>query len=121
MAHLKLGEILLKQGLVTEQQLNRAIDYQRVHKGRIGEVLIKLGIISEETITAALGIQLGIPYVSLESNADLLKPKTDQNLDKLVPADFAKKNVVLPISKNINSLTCALSDPLDLLLLDNLR
>ncbi len=120
MAHLKLGEILLKQGLVTEQQLTRAFEYQRQNKGRLGEVLIKLGIISEETITAALGTQLNIPYFSSDGG-DSLKPRTDQNLEKLIPPDFAKKNSVLPISKTGNSLTCALSDPLDLLLLDNLR
>lgn len=120
MAHLKLGEILIKQALITEQQLARAIEYQRANKGRLGEILIKLGIISEESITAALGSQLGIPYFTSE-NAELLNPKHDQNLEKLIPAEFAKKNSVLPISKNANSLTCALSDPLDLLLLDNLR
>lgn len=120
MAYLKLGEILIKEGLITEQQLNRAIEYQRLNRGRIGEILIKLGIISEEKITSALGSQLEIPFYTSE-NTNLLKPKTDQNLDKLIPADFARKNCVIPLSKNINSLTCAISDPLDLLLLDNLR
>lgn len=120
MAYLRLGEILIKEGLITEQQLNRAIEYQRLNRGRIGEILIKLGIISEEKITSALGSQLEIPFYSSE-NANLLKPKTDQGLEKLVPADFARKNCVLPLSKNINSLTCAINDPLDLLLLDNLR
>ncbi len=120
MAYLKLGEILIKEGLITEQQLNRAIEYQRLNRGRIGEILIKLGIISEEKITSALGSQLKIPFYSSE-NASLLIPKADQNLDKLVPAEFARKNCVLPLSKNINSLTCAINDPLDLLVLDNLR
>jgi len=120
MAYLKLGEILISQGLVTEEQLNKAIAAQKKEKGRIGEILVKLGFITEENMTAALGTQLSVPYYSSDK-PELLKPKKDQNLDKIVPADFAKKNSILPLSKNMNSLTCAVNDPLDLLLLDNLR
>lgn len=120
MTHLKLGEILIKQGLITEQQLSKAIEYQKIEKGRIGEILVKLGFISEENITAALGTQLGLPYYTSE-NLELLKPQPDQDLDKLITSDFAKKNSVLPLSKNLNSLTCAINDPLDLMLLDNIR
>ncbi len=120
MAHLKLGEILLKQGLITQEQLSRAMSAQKAQHGRLGEILVKLGIVSEEAITEALGNQLGIPYYSSESS-ELLTPQSDQDLDKLVPADFAKKNNVLPISKHMNSLTVAMSDPLDLLAQDNLR
>ena len=120
MQHLKIGEILIQQGLITENQLNKAIEHQRTEKGRLGEILIKLGIITEENMTAALGSQLGIPYYTSD-NIELMEPQEDQGLEKLIPADFAKKHCVLPISKHLNSLTCAVPDPLDLLLLDNLR
>ena len=50
MAHLKLGEILIKQGLITEAQLSKAIEIQKKEKGRIGEILIRHGLISEENI-----------------------------------------------------------------------
>ncbi|MBI5415740.1 MAG: Flp pilus assembly complex ATPase component TadA, partial [Candidatus Omnitrophica bacterium] len=120
MNHFKLGEILIKQGLISEKQLQDAIEVQKREKGRIGEILIKLGMISEEHMAEALGNQLGIPYHS-SSTLELLQPQQDQDLDKLVPADFAKKNCVLPLSRHLNSLTCAVYDPLDLLLLDNLK
>lgn len=120
MQYLKLGEILIKQGLITENQLNKAIEHQKKEKGRIGEILIKLNIITEENMTAALGSQLGIPYHTAK-NMELLKPQTDWDLQKLVPSDFAQKHIVLPISKHLNSLTCIVCDPLDLLLLDNLK
>src|SRR3989338_956746 len=120
MQHIKLGEILIQQGLITERQLEKAIEHQKKEKGRIGEILIKLGIITEENMTAALGSQLGIPYYTVE-NVELLKPRADQAIEKLVPPDFAQKHDVLPLSKNLGSLTCAVHDPLDLLLLDNLR
>ncbi len=120
MSHLKLGEILIRQGLVTEKQLQEAIAAQKKEKGRIGEILVKLGMITEEHMAEALGTQMGIPYYS-SKNLDLLKPQQDQELEKLVPADFAKKNCVLPLSHHLNSLTCAVYDPMDLLLLDNLK
>lgn len=120
MNHLKLGEILIRQGLITEKQLQEVIDVQKKEKGRIGEILIKLGTISEENMAEALGTQLGIPYCS-SKNLELLKPQENQNLDKFVPGEFAKKNCVLPLSHHLNSLTCAVYDPLDFLLLDNLK
>lgn len=119
MAHYKLGEILLKQGLITEAQLKQAIEAQKQEKGRIGEVLVKLGFVREEDITSALGTQLGIPYSS--SSSDLLKPREEQDLDKLIPQEFAQKNCILPLSRNMNVLTCAVADPLDLMMLDNLK
>lgn len=119
MAHLKLGEILLQHGLINEGQLREAIQIQKKEQGRIGEILIKLGFLTEEDIVAALGTQLGVPHASKQNN--LLKPRTDQGLDRIVPYDFAKTNLVLPLHKNDNQLTCAIEDPLDLLMLDNLR
>ncbi|MBP9854254.1 MAG: Flp pilus assembly complex ATPase component TadA [Candidatus Omnitrophica bacterium] len=117
---LRLGEILVEQGFITEAQLKKAIETQKAEKGRIGEILIKSGIITEEDMTSALGSQLGIPFYSSD-DPELLRPKQDQELEKIIPADFAKKNSVLPLSKTLNSLTCAVSDPLDLLMIDNLR
>jgi len=119
MAHYKLGEILIKQGLITEDQLHQAIEAQKTKDGRIGEVLVDLNLVKEEDIAKALGTQLGIPYSSESSN--LLTPKYDQGLDKLIPLEFAQKNCVLPLSKNMSLLTCAVADPLDLIMLDNLK
>ena len=120
MAHLKIGEILINQGLITDQQLQQAIESQHDEKGRIGEILVKHGLINEEQMIAALGIQLKMPYYSSD-NPELLKPQQDESLKELVPADFAKKNCLLPLSKHMNSLTCVVNDPLDFLTIDNLR
>ncbi len=119
MGHFKLGEVLLQQGLINDSQLREAIQVQKKESGRIGEILIKLGFLTEEDIVAALGSQLNIPHASNQNN--LLNSNTNQNLDKIVPYDFAKTNLVLPLNKVENTLTCAIVDPLDLLMLDNLR
>jgi type IV pilus assembly protein PilB len=120
MTYLKLGEILIEQGLITKEQLEEAMKVQLRGKSRIGETLIKLRMITEEDMAAAVGRQLGFPYYSSQ-NPELLKPQPDQDLDKLIPADYAKKNCVLPLSRHMYSLTCALHDPQDLLLRDNLK
>lgn len=116
--YLRLGEILLKEGIITESQLEKAISVQSQQGGRLGEILIKLGILKEDQLAAALGKQQKIPYYSLGSE---LKPMLDQDLEILIPKDFALKNTVLPLSRTLNSLTVAIFDPLDLMLMDNLR
>jgi type IV pilus assembly protein PilB len=118
-SRLKLGELLLREGLITEEKLQKAVQAQKQEGGRIGETLVRLGFVTEKDIAMTLGKQLGIPYASL--SLGLLNPVLDQDLDKLVPEEFARQNLVLPISRNLNSLTCAFVDPLDLIMIDNLR
>lgn len=117
--HKRLGEILVSEGMIAEQQLEEAINLQTKEGGRLGEILIKLGYVEEEQIVIALSKQLFIPHVSLASGK--LKPAPDQNLKDLIPYEFAIRNLVLPISRSFNSLTVAIFDPLDLILLDNLK
>jgi type IV pilus assembly protein PilB len=117
--YLRLGEILLQGGIITQAQLEKAVSVQKQEGGRLGEILLKLGMVSEEQLVIALGKQLGIPYFSLGTG--MLKPAIDQSLDELIPVDVARKNLVLPLSKTLNSLTVAMADPLDLILMDNLK
>lgn len=119
MAHLKIGEILLRQHLVSPDQIQDAMAQQKKEGGRLGEILVRGGALTEEDIVSALSTQLNIPYATLENK--LLKPALDQGLDKLISHDFAKKNIVLPILKKETELTCAIYDPLDLILIDNLK
>jgi len=117
--YLRLGEFLLKEGLITVSQLEKAISVQRQKGGRLGEILIKLEMVKEDQVVAALGKQLNMPYFSLGTG--MLKPAMDQGLEHLIPQDFAFKNCVLPLSRMLRSLTVAMADPLDLLLIDSLR
>src|SRR3989338_4355671 len=115
----KLGQILLKEGLITEEQLEKAVEIQKKEGTRFGETLINLGILTEKDIVITMAKQLSIPYASYAKG--LLKPAESQDLSKLVPEDYARKNVLLPISKHMNSLTVAFMDPLDLITIDNLK
>lgn len=117
--YLRLGELLIKEGIISPSQLEKAIGVQRQEGGRLGEILVKLGMVKEEQLVVVLAKQLGLPYFSLGTG--MLKPAADQGLDELIAQDFALKNLVLPLSRTMNSLTIAMNDPLDLILIDNLR
>ena len=117
--YLRLGELLISEGLITPSQLEKAISVQRQESGRLGEVLIKLEMIKEDQIVAALGKQLNVPFFTLGTG--MLKPVVDQGLEHLILQEFAFKNNVLPLSRTLRSLTVAMFDPLDFILIDNLK
>ena len=72
MAHQKLGEILIQQGLISEEQLKDAISRQKRERGRLGEILVKMGTLTEDDIIAALGTQLNLPYANKDLFIDWL-------------------------------------------------
>ena len=115
----RLGDILIVEGVITQDQLEEAVARQAKEGGKLGELLIKLNYVTEEQIVMALSKQLVIPYVSLASGK--LTPAPDQNLENLIPYDFAIRNLLLPLSRSLNSLTVVMFNPLDLILLDNLK
>ena len=109
----------MKEGLINEEQLKIALKAQSKEGGRLGEVLAKMALVREEDIVKALASQLKIPYASKVSG--LLKPAADQELEKIIPSDVARQNLILPLSRKLNSLTCALVDPLDVIMIDNIK
>ncbi len=111
----KLGEILVRENLVTPQQLREALDYQRTSGGRLGTNLVKLGIISDDVITAVLSRQYGIPSINL----DLFQ--IDNDVIKLISQEVALKYTVLPISKVGATLTLAMSDPTNVFAMDDIK
>lgn len=116
----KLGQILLNEKIITEEDLQKAIEVQKKESGvKLGEILVNLGLVSEKDIVIAISKQLSIPYASYSKG--LLKPAEGQELSKMVPEDYARRHILLPISKHLNSLTVAFMDPLDLITIDSLK
>ncbi|HEX6408134.1 MAG TPA: type IV-A pilus assembly ATPase PilB [Gemmatimonadales bacterium] len=111
----RLGEILLREGLVTREQLAQALAEQKNSKHRLGYVLVKLGLVQELEITKLLARQYRMPAV------DLSRFEVDPKIIKLVPADMATKSVVLPLKREGRTLTVAMADPTDLGLLEDLK
>jgi type IV pilus assembly protein PilB len=111
----KLGEILVRENLITSQQLLEALDYQRTNGGRLGSNLIKLGIISDDVITAVLSRQYGVPSINLELF------QIEEDTIKLISQEVALKYTVLPISKVGATLTLAMADPTNVFAMDDIK
>jgi type IV pilus assembly protein PilB len=111
----RLGEILLREGLVTRDQLAQALAEQKNTKHRLGYVLVKLGLVQELEITKVLARQYRMPAV------DLTRFEVDPKIIKLVPAEMATKSIVLPLKREGRTLTVAMADPTDLGLLEDLK
>jgi type IV pilus assembly protein PilB len=111
----KLGEILVRENLVTPQQLREALDYQRTSGGRLGSNLVKLGIISDDVITSVLSRQYGVPSI----NIDLFQ--IEEEVVKLISQEVALKYTVLPISKVGATLTLAMADPTNVFATDDIK
>ncbi len=111
----KLGEILVAQGWVHAEQVNEALELQRLRPRRLGELLLDLGYIEEENLLKALGIQFGIDY---ESN---VRDQVDSSLTTKVPISFIREYHMVPYKRNGVAYLVAINDPLNLLPLDDLR
>ncbi|GEL78143.1 GspE/PulE family protein [Tenuibacillus multivorans] len=111
---LRLGEILIEQGLMTKDQLNQALETKRTGQ-KLGDKLIELGMITEFQLVEVLQQQLGIPHVRLHHY------DVDQSLVNLISKDYARENLVFPLKKDKNKLIVAVSDPLDYFVFNDLR
>lgn len=111
----RLGEMLVKAGLITNEQLNRALDQQKVSGGRIGSNLVQLGFITEDEITSFLSRQYGVPSINL-SHFEI-----DPSIIKHIPAEIAQKHLVIPINRAGSVLTVAMADPSNYFVVDDIR
>ncbi len=108
---LRLGDVLIKQGVITHVQLQKALDLQRDSGMRLGEVLVENGMATEEAIAAALASQMSLEVI------DLQNVKPDQDVLNLVPPSVLKKNIIFPFEfaeGNANVIRVAMSDPMDM-------
>ncbi|MBU2573397.1 MAG: Flp pilus assembly complex ATPase component TadA [Elusimicrobia bacterium] len=114
-----LGEIMIASGWINADQLAKALKFQQQNPCLIGEALIKMHFANEEQVAMALSKQLGIPYASKENQ--ILNPEKGQGLDKVLPEKFARDNAVIPLFVENNLLAVAMTDPANILLIDNLK
>lgn len=103
----QLGELLIDRKIITPEQLNKALEYQKVNGGLIGEILVQLGFSKEEDIAQVLTAQYGFPYLPL-ANYDI-----DAEVIRIIPEQVARQFCLIPIDKIGNNLTVAMSNPLN--------
>ena len=113
---LRLGEVLVSEGLTSEAEIHVALSQQKKQKGkRLGEVLVELGMVDESAIARVLANRLGLPFIDLDS--------TDIESDALaeIPARVIREQQVFPIKADIETLTVAMGDPLSSEAIDAVR
>ncbi|HEX7320771.1 MAG TPA: type IV-A pilus assembly ATPase PilB [bacterium] len=112
---MKLGEILVRQGTISEDMLTRALDEQKKDGTRLGATLIKLGLLKEEDLLVALSKHFGV------KSMDLRAAKLDDSVLKLIPADLAAKYLVVPVRRFGRALTIAMVNPGDVAAIEDIK
>ena len=109
----RLGDLLVKEGLINQEQLQRALADQKGSNEKLGSILVRLDLINEDQLIAFLSKQYGIPSITV-TQLDV-----DAEVIKLVPAQIARKYEVLPIKRAGNQLTLAMADPTNVFAVDD--
>lgn len=114
---IRLGDCLVQKGLLTEEQLNNALQEQKNKGLKLGETVVTLGYVEENDVIDVLCDQLGIEYI------DLRKIKIDEEVGKMLNEDFIRKNCLIPIGYDQlvpNVLRVAMADPMDIVAIDDI-
>ncbi len=111
----KLGEILVREGLITQEQLKKALLEQKNSGMRLGYTLVKLGFIEETEVSKMLARQYRMPAV------DLSRFEVDAKILKLIPPDIATKHTVLPLKREGRTLTVAIADPNNVTAIEDIK
>src|ERR1700719_759513 len=111
----RLGEILVKENLITADQLKQAMAHQRQNGGRLGTALMKLGFVSDDEITEVLSRQYGVPSINLKYY------EVDPAVIKLIPQDTAVRYQIVPLSRVGSTLTIAMIDPTNVFAMDDIK
>jgi type IV pilus assembly protein PilB len=107
--------MLVSSGLITDEQLKKALSTQKIEGGRLGSILVKLGFVQEDKLMAFLSKQYGVPYV------DLSKFQINPTVVKHIPADVAQKYRIMPINRTGATITIAMVDPSNIFAIDDIK
>ncbi|PIE35543.1 type IV-A pilus assembly ATPase PilB [candidate division KSB3 bacterium] len=111
----KIGEILLKANLITNDQLHQALQEQKRTGERLGSLLVKMGFLAEDEILSCLSKQFGVPAIDLETF------QIEASVLETIPIKTAKKYTVIPISRVGGTLTLAMADPSDIFAIEDIK
>jgi type IV pilus assembly protein PilB len=111
----RIGELLLKEKLITPDQLQQALTQQKSNGGKLGYNLVKMGFVKDEQITSLLSKQYGVPAINLSDF------KIDVTIVKLVPTETARKYQIIPLSRSGSTLTIAMTDPTNVFAMDDIK
>ena len=111
----RIGDLLIERGLITENELEYALDIQKQTHEKLGEVLLKNRIITAEDLASTLAYQLEIDYI------DLNRVNISQELSDLLPRNTARQSHLVPVQRTDDTLYVAMDDPLNYYAIDEIR
>jgi type IV pilus assembly protein PilB len=111
----RLGELLVKEKLISQDQLKSALDFQKQHGGRLGTALVKMGLVTDDEVTAVLSRQYGVPSINLKYY------EVDPTVVKLIPQETAIRYQIVPLSRVGSTLTIAMTDPTNVFAMDDIK
>src|ERR1700752_352122 len=111
----RLGDLLVKEKIITPEQLEQATKVQKEQSCRLGSALVKLGFLTDEDVTNFLSRQYGVPAINLSYF------EIDPAVVKLIPFETAKRYQILPLSRVGASLTIAMVDPTNVFAMDDIK
>ncbi len=111
----RLGDLLVREGVITREQLSKALAEQKQNGHRLGYTLVKMGMVAELDLTKVLAKQHRMPAV------DLSRFEVDPKIAKMVSTELAQKNLILPLKREGRTLTVAIADPSNLGVLEDLK
>ena len=111
----RLGQLLVRSGVITERELTDALEVHKATGERLGRIIVELGYATQASILAVIASQIGISYF------DFSVSRPDPNAVAAVPRELAERYVLMPMSLDDGVLTVAMADPQNVLALDDLR
>ena len=111
----KLNKELVEKGVVSKENLDKALSIQKQKGGKLSDILVEKGFVDKKTLMSFLSLELGIPPI------DLSRYKVDQKILELIPKKIARHYQIIPISKIGNLLTIAMADPLNIFATDDIK
>jgi type IV pilus assembly protein PilB len=117
MASLKdrLTELLIKNKLITQGQLDQALEIQKEKGGRLSDIIVELKFIPEKELISVLSAGLGFPLI------DLTRFKVDPEVVRVIPVNVARHYQIIPVAKMGNSITVAMADPMNIFAIDHVQ
>jgi len=115
MRHRPFGQVIKEITNLSDEDLEHALQVQKGTREPLGQLMVKMGLITERDRARALGRQWGIPFV------DIHQEEVDQEIANLIPKHLVHRYRALPIARKDNRLTIAMSNPLDIFTIDQLR
>jgi len=111
----KLGELLVESGIITNEQLQKALSIQKTTGKKLGEILVEQGLITEDEIVEVLEFQLGIPHVKIE------QMHLDPEVVNLVSENIARRHTLIPIKVEGDKIYVAMADPLNIFAIEDVN